>query len=299
MLACQRCNKFFPTAWRLKRHMNSKAVCSELILTNIEKEQCLLNELFKFKSLYCAKGFKLNTIKVKHESTCGERNDTVRRKEIKLGVQMNTFYDKTCRFCDKTFSYRWRMRNHYNCCNKRNDYLDKLCDFQNGQNKVNIVNNGIPQHTIIHNNNTFNVVVNSYDETDRIMRDLPKLVCNWIIQDQMRYGRNDTKWTTGCKMLTKTHLHPPNRNIRVTNERSKSLEVFDGGVYQRRVADEVIDECLLHCKNDLENIIKENIELVSRSQLINAIESFADTLTSAEYKEKHKRSVMNSLFTIK
>ena len=174
-----------------------------------------------------------------------------------------------------------------------------MCDFKNGvtgKNKMNIVNSNNSTNIT---NNTFNVVINSYDDTERIMRSLPKLVCNWIRQDQINYGRNETKWTTGSKMLTKTHTHPPNRNIRVSNERSRTLEVYEGGEFQKRVSDEVVDECLLQCKKDLEFILKDSEDLISKSQLMSAIEGFSDTLSSTEYKNKHKRNVLNTIYSIK
>ena len=115
MSKCERCSKVFPTKWHLARHQNNKTPCEV-------KEEA--TNIPKFNCLYCAKDFKLNRLKTKHENTCKDRNDIVRKKEIHCGVQLNTYYDKCCRFCDKTFSSRWYMHKHLNSCIERSKYLD-------------------------------------------------------------------------------------------------------------------------------------------------------------------------------
>ena len=293
MYTCSTCNKDFQSSWHLKRHINNKKRCLP---------QEVVPKTESYKCLYCAKPFSNKSSLDRHAKSCFNKDDNVRQREIKLGVQLMQYYDKECRFCNKHFSSRWYLRKHYESCVERNKYIEKLQDLRighRGDAQVNIVNdNSNNTNTNCHNNNTFNIVINSYDETERIMRDLPKLVCNWMIQDQINYGSDDLKWTTGRNMITRTHTHPSNKNIKVSNERSKTLEVFDGSVYQRRVADEVIEECLQYCRKDIEHILRNNTNVVSRSMLLSAMEKYVDTMTSDDYKAKHKRHILNTLYSV-
>mgnify|MGYP001476989418 CR=1 FL=1 len=100
-MECPRCHKTFAYSYLLTRHLNRKILCREKE-KEIEKEEIEQQE--QYKCQYCCKEFEVKRYCKQHEASCKLKYDPVRILEMELNIRLNKYYDKECRFCDKTFT---------------------------------------------------------------------------------------------------------------------------------------------------------------------------------------------------
>jgi len=122
-MECPRCHKIFRDKHSLNRHINKKNLCREKE-KEVEKEEIEQQEFYKCQ--YCCKEFEVKRYCKQHESSCKLRYDPVRILEMELNIKLDIYYDKECRFCDKTFARQCNLTNHYLICKNRTEYLNSL-----------------------------------------------------------------------------------------------------------------------------------------------------------------------------
>ena len=124
-MECPRCHKIFRDKYILNRHINKKNLCREKEEEKeIEKEKIEQQE--QYKCQYCCKLFDNKYVKIRHEESCKLKYDPVRILEMELNIKLDKYYDKECRFCDKTFTRQCNLTNHYLICKNRTEYINSL-----------------------------------------------------------------------------------------------------------------------------------------------------------------------------
>lgn len=182
-MQCDRCKKVFRDNYLLNRHLNKKNLCKKI---EEEEDDEIVECINDYKCKYCCKEFAAKRYCKQHEKTCKLKDDPVSMLEIDLNIKLSKFYDKECRFCDKTFARQCNLTNHYLICKKRYEYIDKLKDKKKSKEIIHIKN--IYNNTTNNNTNNNTLVVNSYEDTERILRleKNVKRICKYLRYDQMQ-----------------------------------------------------------------------------------------------------------------
>ena len=308
MSQCDVCLRTFNSQWELRRHQKRKFPCSESDRPSSNISEQMTSEHFAEESLqnnttnrcdkeckYCKFKFTAAYSARRHEQHCKE-DHAVRRLEIKMGLSLERYHEKDCRFCKKTFTRRQSMILHQKRCPAKERCMEALTEKYKKEN-CKIVNNvTINNVTNVKNENCqFNVVVNSIDRTDRIMRELPEKVARWLIHDQRQNSGNMNDWRTGMKMILQTHEKPENRNMKVTNDRSNVIWCYDGERDVARVADGVIEEEFQQCVDDLLHMKQKHCNTLCKLGALRELERYIDTISTQEHAKHHKKSVMTAL----
>ena len=203
----------------------------------------------------------LNTKKHKKRLYELEENDTINKKSIKMtpndpAMTPNDPKIKKkfrCDYCNTTFSTKAHKRRHemHKCKNEanpeRNNTIKKLEDekkelYNYIDKLINKVGNTTNNNTI-NNNNNINIHLNNFGEEDishltsQIMTALIKGPCK-MIQDAIKFIHfNDSK--------------PENKNICITNVKSKHIKVFKNNKW-----------CYQNKHEAIENIIDKNYNIL-------------------------------------
>ena len=203
----------------------------------------------------------LNTKKHKKRLYELEENDTINKKSIKMTPNDPTMTPNDpkikkkfrCDYCNTTFSTKAHKRRHemHKCKNEanpeRNNTIKKLEDekkelYNYIDKLINKVGNTTNNNTI-NNNNNINIHLNNFGEEDishltsQIMTALIKGPCK-MIQDAIKFIHfNDSK--------------PENKNICITNVKSKHIKVFKNNKW-----------CYQNKHEAIENIIDKNYNIL-------------------------------------
>jgi len=203
----------------------------------------------------------LNTKKHKNQLLELEENETINKKSIKMtpndpAMTPNDPKIKKkfrCDYCNTTFSTKAHKRRHemHKCKNEenpeRNNTIKKLEDekkelYNYIDKLINKVGNTTNNNTI-NNNNNINIHLNNFGEEDishltsQIMTALIKGPCK-MIQDAIKFIHfNDSK--------------PENKNICITNVKSKHIKVFKNNKW-----------CYQNKHEAIENIIDKNYNIL-------------------------------------
>jgi len=82
------------------------------------------NEL---KCMYCQETYsRIDNLKRHIESRCREKNDIVRKLEIKLDIKVEIKKDTKCRFCNKEYTQKSSLGRHLKKCKKKQEYQTRL-----------------------------------------------------------------------------------------------------------------------------------------------------------------------------
>lgn len=292
-MQCDRCKKVFRDNYLLNRHLNKKNICRKIEEEEDEIVEC--NDDYKCK--YCCKEFAVKRYCKDHEKTCKLKDDPVRILEIDLNIKLSKYYDKECRFCDRTFTRHYSLTKHYLICKKRYEYIDKLKDKKKSKEIIHIKN---IYNTTNNNNNTTNnnntLVVNSYEDTERIMRleKNVKRICKYLRYDQMQFGSDPIKWKTPQKLLLDTHGNrdKSNANLRVTNERRSVIGKWSDGECKESPAMEVLLEIFESIKQDIDCSFNEFQEMYMKEGMTSKLERMRETMTTQDYIQKHMKDIM-------
>ena len=202
----------------------------------------------------------LNTKKHKKRLYELEENDTINKKSIKMTPNDPTMTPNDpkikkkfrCDYCNTTFSTKAHKRRHemHKCKNEanpeRNNTIKKLEDekkelYNYIDKLINKVGNTTNNNTI--NNNNINIHLNNFGEEDishlttQIMTALIKGPCK-MIQNAIKFIHfNDSK--------------PENKNICITNVKSKHIKVFKNNKW-----------CYQNKHEAIENIIDKNYNIL-------------------------------------
>ena len=309
MTTCANCGVTFRGRYELTRHMSRKTPCVKVKIgeNKAESEHIYTREGLTgtvepgFNSLECTYCKYLFTDKGnarRHESSknCCKEDRKIRSMEIKLRIPYDRYHEKDCRFCKKVFVRRETMIRHQKKCQKLAEYREALQDKFNVENTKTVNNvtiNNITNH-ITNNNN--NIVINSVNRTDRIMRHLPEKIARWLLYDQRQNSGRHMEWRTGVNMILDTHQEPQNRNLKVTSDRSGVIYCYDGETDIPEQADTVIEDELQKCLEDLVHIRNTHDQVLSKIGVVREIESYIDTIATQAHAQKHKRSIMTGLF---
>ena len=321
MIQCFRCLKEFKYQCELSRHNNRKYPCKPRegpLYTPLNPPHTPLSppytpliplytpllqekynpEDYPKECRYCKYEFTEAFNARRHEQDCKEK-DQLRKLEIKLCIPMDKYHEKDCRFCNKVLSRREHLQRHQKSCKARYKYMEALRDRHSAEhcktvNHVTTIHNNNSNNSI-NDNRQYNVIVNSVDNTERIMRNLPEKVAQWLIHDQRQSSGKHMDWRTGMKMILKTHEKPENNNLKVTSDRSSVIWCYDGDQHVPKVANMVIEEEFQQCVDDLLHIQDKHHKVLCKLGALREMESYLETIASQDHAKNHKKSVMAAL----
>ena len=173
---------------------------------------------------------------------------------VKEEKEFLNLQDRTCKYCGKTFLYKYCTTRHLTTCkfrkNNETDELkqmiillnNKIDNLHNKQNVTNNIQNNI--HNNIQNNIQQNIIVNAYGKEDMShitsddYKNIIKKGC-YAIPELMKYVHcNDKK--------------PENRNIYIKNYKDDYILTFDGYEWNIEKKDDIFGNIIENKKNFLE-----------------------------------------------
>ena len=302
MAQCSKCLKQFNMQWELSRHLKRKYPCKVAPSTpelnpsdpkNDPSTPEVIRTTHGSECKYCKYGFTTVSNAKRHEQICKE-NDQLRKLELKLCIPIDRYHEKDCRFCNKVLSRREHLMRHFKRCKARAEYFESITEQHDAKycktvNNVTIVNNNNS------NNTQYNVVINSVDTTERIMRNLPEKVAQWLLDDQRNRSGRHLDWQTGAKMIMETHSKPENRNLKVTNDRSNLIWCYDGEQHVQKVASDVVEEEFAQCADDLQHIQKKHYDTMSKLGALREMETYLETAYTPDHAKRHQKTIMTAL----
>ena len=227
MVTCDYCNKEFKYPYLLIRHYNRKTKCYINPLHNsddsvkitkdgkitidqskitIDQSKITIDQSKMYYCKYCAKPSKQSSNNKTHELVCKLSKEPAIRMELKLGIDIGEYKHTQCKFCNKECKKRCHYLTHIRSCSLKKEYEIKLLGKLEDKRKV--VNN-----YITNNDNKQVVVLNSFSNTQRILRDEPDKVLGWIMDDAKKFPSQIHKWLAPLKMIEETHSYPPSKQV--------------------------------------------------------------------------------------
>jgi len=315
MVNCEICDKYFQYPSQLIRHYNAIRKCvpkpeeeqlqneehQNRILENIQskiKNECIKKEI---KCIYCAKIFKNNGDKNRHEKTCKLNTIPAVKMEIKLGIPIGEYQHTMCKFCKHDAKYRSNYMKHIKSCKARYKYEKELYTLlEQKTNKTNkVINNTINNNTYNTVNNTYNinkifVVLKNFNETNRIMLNEMDKVLGWVHEDYQSNPSNTLKWNTPINMIIETHGQGENRNIKTKSATSEKISIYENGQWKEENYKEIFKTLIMQVKTDLEKINKSKQDVLYRTAYMMK-DLIKQCVNSDEYIAKNKTKFLSKL----
>ena len=266
MKECDNCDKIFRTNWHLQRHLRRKYKCVKIPQNNtvnpqnntvnppkdtvIPPKDTVIPPKDSLKCKYCLETYsRIDSLK-RHIETCKEKNDVVRRLEVKLDIKVEIRKDKTCRFCKKEFSQKCSLGRHLNTCKNKQEYRKEL---ERKDKEKKYLRNKRTTHKTINtiNNNT----INNHIETQNNDNSVNTININCIGKENMKYitpgmlkklwDKSKTNEEAVAKTIKAIHAnkdHPENHNIIYTNTRSNVALVKINDDFEYKNINEILKD---------------------------------------------------------
>ena len=251
MKECDNCDKKFRTNWHLQRHLRRKYKCVKIPQNNtvIPQNNTVIPPKDTLKCKYCLETYsRIDSLK-RHIETCKEKNDVVRRLEVKLDIQVDIRKDKMCRFCRKEFSQKCSLGRHINTCKKKQEYR-KYLERKDKENRKKYLRNGRTSHQTI---NTINNNIETQNNVDNSVNNTININC--IGKENMKYitsgmlkqlwKKSKTNEEAVAKTIKAIHAHkdhPENHNIIYTNTRSNVALVKINDDFEYKNINEILKD---------------------------------------------------------
>ena len=279
-IQCQRCKKEFKYNYLLKRHLNCKHICVEVVpnelkeitkeLTELknelqhkrEKTVCTSKNICKF----CNKSFSRVDALSRHlkNSSCKLMNDNISIYERELNISIENTDPLVCRFCKKQYvSESNHIRHISRGCKEKDKYevvLEKKVLKKRNKAAQNI------QHQTINNNNNYNTI-NINMPTLRAFGDenLDYITTKYLIDQLSKCGNmNDMSRVLGnfTRMIHANPAHPENHNVLMRSLNGGYAKVFNGTSFEDRQAIDVQDQIL----NKVGDYITKKVDFMEDKQ---------------------------------
>jgi len=252
---CDKCNKIYYNKTDYTRHINRKNPCNKLDNDNILDDNDLL---------------KVN----KNESLEVNKNELIEVDNNKL-IKVNEY---KCEDCNKIYTTKRSLKRHlreYCKIAEKNELYEIIQQMQNQidnlkTNQPNIIgNNNNANNTNSNNTNSNNTIVNNVNNINNInINAYGKEDISHISDNE--YKNIFTKFNSMIPMLIELiHFNedkPENKNVYISNMRSKHAYMYDGNKWILRNKSELIDDlydkkCIIIIEKyeDLKNALNNNI----------------------------------------
>lgn len=161
--------------------------------------------------------------------------------------------DIKCEHCDKSYKTKEVLNKHLKICKTKKNNIElelelvkkELAELKQGQSSINIKGN----NNNVNITNNYIIQLTSYNQP-KLPLDM-KEVCEdaWLRQKDVRYYIENIHF---CNEL------PENRNICITNLRTKMAKVFNGTNWETRDQDALLDEIISNTNIMLEKWVRTN-----------------------------------------
>ena len=166
-----------------------------------------------------------------------------------------------CEYCKKEYKYRSYLKRHQEKCNNKNiiEENKKLKEENEMLRQTQVSHNTTINGDQINNNNTINININSFKDTDygKIQNEVKKCVKNGQFNIhkfiELVHGNKDI---------------PENHNIMITDAREKKIMEYDGNSFKMR------DSGLL----GLDKLLKETNEKIEKDIIDDDVVDFSNEL---------------------
>jgi hypothetical protein len=304
MIKCNDCGKEFKYNYLLKHHQNRKKPC-------ITNEVLYDNNINKLKNIEEEINILSNKIKIKTDKSLKEIN--------------------TCMFCNNIQSNKANMIRHLNkYCSIKKKMSENIDKLNQDKKDINIIinqyeikikdekikklelalnsklNSKLTTHNITINNiNNINNINPTINNTINTQNNL--VVINPFGKEDLSHITIDDykKYLNGffpgfIKFIEKVHFDdnaPQNKNISITNLRSKYLSVHDGDQWLTQDKNEVINNLLIKKHNILSEICEEleETDKIDKTTIDN-FEEFCQNYNDADAKKNTRENVIMMIY---
>jgi uncharacterized C2H2 Zn-finger protein len=300
---CDKCNKTFHNKTDYTRHMNRKNICNKLEDNNVTNSNNEINDTINNESLKVINNESLKVINneslkvinneslkvINNESLKENKNELIKIDDTKL-IKVDEY---KCEDCNKIYTTKRSLKRHlreYCKIGEKNELYEIIQQMQNqidnikSNNQTNIVgnNNNMNSNNTTNNvNNTNNTIVNNININAYGKEDISHISDN-------EYKNIFTKFNSMIPMLIELiHFNedkPENKNVYISNMRSKHAYMYDGNKWILRNKNELIDDlydkkCIIIIEKyeDLKNALNNNI--------VRNLDRFVD-----KYDEEHVKN---------
>ena len=258
---CEKCTMSFTRKYHLKRHLNKKVQCNNILPNLTPKLPNLTPKLGNFKK------------------------DLVQK-----------INDKTCYYCNKTFTRRHTVTKHIKLhCNilkqinkEREEIYDKLIQLENENTKIkkeiNILKNQKVNNTnniTNYNNTTNNIIIVAYNPENI------KNIDNKLILNALKRG-----YRAPLHLINSTHFntnHPEYHNVYIPSMKEKYIMIYNGNTWELKNANEVIDNMY---DNNIE-FIEENLEEFCNSLTKPKLRALNNLINIDDHDNNIKKTISN------
>ena len=304
MVCCEICNKEFPFAWKLRRHLARKKSCAptadespnDSILPSMNPNSSLMNpnsslmnpnssSMNPNSSLtckYCLKIFSTQSNRSKHMKVCKLQDDEVWQLEKQCNIVHKIQHIPCqCKYCDKTFSRTDNLERHLSTCEEKVKYKEsleaKLKQLQPAVSNTTINNNNTQNANTI-NNTTINIQVLGNENMDHVtMKKIEKILHNVL---QVKYPGDNNLYKLTAETVADVHKlireDEANKNIVIPHERRQvALIKRNASGFVKEDIGEVLDNGFRNTSKKLCDAMKD-FEGVKKTQKIHkCVESFS------------------------
>jgi hypothetical protein len=285
-MECDKCGKVFQYKYLLERHKNKKNPCETMENINSvydKKIKAIKDEII----MKTKKSMEKEKMCFFCNNKQSHKNNTYRhiKKHCKVKKELELEIEKITENKNKLINNR-----ELNLLREENKLL-KMNKTENVTKNITI-NNNINNNTI--NNNTINtqnnlIVINPFGKED---------LSHITIEDYNKYLNGF--FPGFIKFIEKVHFDenaPQNKNISITNLRSKYLSVHDGDRWLTQDKNDVIDNLLIKKHNQLAGICEELEEKdkIDKSTVDN-FEEFCQNYNDIEAKKNTRENVIMMIY---
>lgn len=179
---------------------------------------------------------------LKKQKKCGD-NPTI----IEIPIEIS------CEFCEKSYKTRENLTKHLKICKSKKNNIEQelemvkkeLAELKNNQSSINIKGN----NNNVNITNNYTIQLTSYDNP--VLPDNMREIYQdaWLRQKDVRYYIENVHFSDQL---------PENRNMCITNLRTKLAKVFNGTNWETRDQDAVLDEIISNTNVMLEKWARTN-----------------------------------------
>ena len=278
MVTCELCNKEFPYAWKLRRHLTGKKSCVQIAKDSqavakdsqavakdsqavakdsqaVAKDECCCR--------YCGKEFKRLFTMRNHEEKCNT-NDEIWKLETECKVEHKQQRYLECKYCKFCFTRRNNLTRHLATCKAKEEYkqmLEKMLNASRSMQGASQVAN------TINNNNTQNasVIVNvnalGKENLEHVTMKKVESIIRRIIDE--KYPGDNNLYKLSAEAVAEVHKlvrdKEENRNVVIPHERRQIALVKrnENGDFVKEGLNEVLDDSFRNTSRKIYDIGKD------------------------------------------